>query len=197
MTQLSVIHLQIVLLHKLNELAKRRKNNESEETKKGKISSFLGIYSFLKPYWFQYSIGWLFLVLSSGIGLLFPYLLGKLLGSSGSSTSSAESLKLLKLEDINSIAFALFVIFGLQAFFSFVRVLTFTNVTENTLRDIRNRAFEQLVFMPMDYFNRNKVGELTSRLSNDISQIQETMSILLPFLLWAQNFRVGRETLRE
>jgi ABC-type multidrug transport system fused ATPase/permease subunit len=156
-------------------LAKRRKNNEGEETKKGKISSFLGIYSFLKPYWLQYSVGWLFLVLSSAIGLLFPYLLGKLLGSSGSSSSSAESLKLLKLEDINSIAFALFIIFGLQAFFSFVRVLTFTNVTENTLRDIRNRAFEQLVFMPMDYFNRNKVGELTSRLSNDISQIQETM----------------------
>ena len=156
-------------------MAKRRTNNEGEETKKGKISSFFGIYSFLKPYWFQYSIGWLFLVLSSAIGLLFPYLLGKLLGSSGSSTSSADSLKLLKLEDINSIAFALFVIFGLQAFFSFVRVLTFTNVTENTLRDIRNRAFEQLVFMPMDYFNRNKVGELTSRLSNDISQIQETM----------------------
>ncbi|MFM7666699.1 MAG: ABC transporter ATP-binding protein [Bacteroidota bacterium] len=156
-------------------MAKRRKNNEGEEAKKGKISSFLGIYSFLKPYWLQYSIGWLFLVLSSAIGLLFPYLLGKLLGSSGSSSSSAESLKLLKLEDINSIALALFIIFGLQAFFSFVRVLTFTNVTENTLRDIRNRAFEQLVFMPMDYFNRNKVGELTSRLSNDISQIQETM----------------------
>jgi ABC-type multidrug transport system fused ATPase/permease subunit len=156
-------------------LAKRRKNNEGEETKKGKISSFWGIYSFLKPYWLQYSVGWLFLVLSSAIGLLFPYLLGKLLGSSGSSSSSAESLKLLKLEDINSIALALFIIFGLQAFFSFVRVLTFTNVTENTLRDIRNRAFEQLVFMPMDYFNRNKVGELTSRLSNDISQIQETM----------------------
>jgi ABC-type multidrug transport system fused ATPase/permease subunit len=156
-------------------LAKRRKNNEGEEAKKGKISSFLGIYSFLKPYWLQYSIGWLFLVLSSAIGLLFPYLLGKLLGSSGSSSSSAESLKLLKLEDINSIALALFIVFGLQAFFSFVRVLTFTNVTENTLRDIRNRAFEQLVFMPMDYFNRNKVGELTSRLSNDISQIQETM----------------------
>ena len=175
MTYLSVIHLQIVLLHKLNKLAKRRKNNEGDEAKKGKISSFLGIYSFLKPYWLQYSIGWLFLVLSSAIGLLFPYLLGKLLGSSGSSSSSAESLKLLKLEDINSIALALFIIFGLQAFFSFVRVLTFTNVTENTLRDIRNRAFEQLVFMPMDYFNRNKVGELTSRLSNDISQIQETM----------------------
>jgi ABC-type multidrug transport system fused ATPase/permease subunit len=156
-------------------LAKRRKNNDSDESKKGKISSFFGIYSFLKPYWLQYTIGWIFLVLSSGIGLLFPYLLGKLLGSSGATLSSADSLKLIKLEDINSIAFALFIVFGLQAVFSFIRVLTFTNVTENTLRDIRNRAFEQLVFMPMDYFNRNKVGELTSRLSNDISQIQETM----------------------
>ncbi len=156
-------------------MAKRGKNNDSYESKKGKISSFFGIYSFLKPYWLQYSIGWIFLVLSSGIGLLFPYLLGKLLGSSGAASSSADSLKLIKLEDINSIAFALFIVFGLQAVFSFVRVLTFTNVTENTLRDIRNRAFEQLVFMPMDYFNRNKVGELTSRLSNDISQIQDTM----------------------
>lgn len=156
-------------------MAKRQKNNEEDGTKKGKISSFLGIFSFLKPYWFQYSVGWFFLILSSAIGLLFPYLLGKLLGSTGPSSSSSESLKLLKLEDINSIALALFIIFGLQAFFSFVRVLTFTNVTENTLRDIRNRAFEQLVFMPMDYFNKNKVGELTSRLSNDISQIQETM----------------------
>lgn len=162
-------------MHKLSELAKRRKNNESEETKKGKISSFLGIYFFLRPYWFQYSIGWLFLVLSSAIGLLFPYLLGKLLGTSGVASNSADSLKLLKLEDINSIAFALFTIFGLQAIFSFVRVITFTNVTENTLRDIRNRAFEQLIYMPMDYFNINKVGELTSRLSNDISQIQDTM----------------------
>ena len=49
---------------------------------------------------------------------------------------------------------ALFLIFGLQAVFSFIRVITFTNVTENALRDIRNQAFERLVFMPMDFFNQ-------------------------------------------
>jgi len=156
-------------------LAKRRTTEGNSETKKGRLSSFFGVYVYLKPYWFQYSIGWIFLVLSSAIGLLFPYLLGKLLGSSGNPTTSTESLKAINLDNINSVAMALFAIFGLQAVFSFVRVITFTNVTENALRDIRNQAFSRLVFMPMDFFNRNKVGELTSRLSNDISQIQETM----------------------
>jgi ABC-type multidrug transport system fused ATPase/permease subunit len=156
-------------------LAKRRSAETNAEVKKGKLSSFFGVYLYLKPYWVQYSIGWLFLVLSSAIGLLFPYLLGKLLGASGNSTSSTESLKAINLDNINSVALALFAIFGLQALFSFIRVITFTNVTENALRDIRNQAFSRLVFMPMDFFNRNKVGELTSRLSNDISQIQETM----------------------
>ncbi len=156
-------------------MAKRRNKESDYEVKKGRLSSFFGVYVYLKPYWIQYSIGWIFLVLSSAIGLLFPYLLGKLLGSSGNSTSTTESLKVLNLENINSVAIALFAIFGLQALFSFIRVITFTNVTENALRDIRNQAFNRLVFMPMDFFNRNKVGELTSRLSNDISQIQETM----------------------
>ena len=156
-------------------MAKRRKSTSDEDLRKGKISSFIGIYSYLRPYWLQYSIGWVFLVFSSAIGLLFPYLLGKLLGTTGEGMSSSQSLKLLSLDNINSVALALFLIFGLQAIFSFVRVITFTNVTENALRDIRNQAFERLIFMPMDFFNRNKVGELTSRLSNDISQIQETM----------------------
>lgn len=59
--------------------------------------------------------------------------------------------------------------------FSFFRVVLFTNVTENTLRDIRNDAFSKLIYMPMDFFNQNKVGELTSRVSNDITQVQETL----------------------
>ncbi len=171
-----LFQLQIVLLYKYHSVAKRKKTSSEDEGRKGKLSSFFGIYSYLKPYWLQYSFGWIFLVLSSGIGLMFPYLLGKLLGTTGNGTSSTtESIKLLNLDNINSVALSLFAIFGLQAIFSFIRVITFTNVTENALRDIRNQAFERLVFMPMDFFNRNKVGELTSRLSNDVSQIQETM----------------------
>lgn len=133
-------------------------------------------FHYLRPYGFSYLIGWVFLILSTSAGLLFPYLMGKLLGgTTGSFTSSADSIKLISLDNINAVAIALFILFGFQSLFSFFRVIIFTNVTENALRDLRNDAFSRLIYMPMDFFNRNKVGELTSRLSADITQVQETM----------------------
>src|SRR5690606_4394377 len=70
---------------------------------------------------------------------------------------------------------ALIIMFAVQSFFSFFRIVLFTKVTENTLKDIRKDAFSRLIYMPMDFFNQHKVGELTSRISSDIEKIQETM----------------------
>jgi ABC-type multidrug transport system fused ATPase/permease subunit len=130
---------------------------------------------YLKPYAGTYFIGWIFLVLSTSAGLVFPYLMGKLLGSSSATSNPAQAIRLIDLSNINQIALALFVLFFFQSVFSFVRVVLFNNVTENALRDMRNDAFEKLVYMPMDFFNRQKVGELTSRVASDIAQIQEVL----------------------
>ena len=132
---------------------------------------------FLKPYLVWYFIGWIFLILSSSAGLMFPYLMGKLLGS-GSATpgvSTPNSIELLNFANATQVAYGLFVLFGFQAIFSFLRVVIFNNVTENALRDLRNTAFERMIFMPMNFFDVNKVGELTSRVSSDITQIQDTL----------------------
>ncbi|MFZ9587760.1 MAG: ABC transporter ATP-binding protein, partial [Crocinitomicaceae bacterium] len=118
---------------------------------------------------------WIFLVLSTSAGLVFPYLMGKLLGAGASTNNLSDAVGMIDMSNINNVAIALFALFGFQSLFSFVRVVLFNNVTENALRDLRNDAFAKLVYMPMDFFNRNKVGELTSRLSSDIAQIQETL----------------------
>jgi ABC-type multidrug transport system fused ATPase/permease subunit len=130
---------------------------------------------YLKPYAGTYFIGWIFLVLSTSAGLVFPYLMGKLLGSTNTSSNPEQAIRLIDLSNVNQIAFALFMLFFFQSVFSFVRVVLFNNVTENALRDMRNDAFEKLVYMPMDFFNRQKVGELTSRVASDITQIQEVL----------------------
>ena len=130
---------------------------------------------YLKPYAGTYFIGWIFLVLSTSAGLVFPYLMGKLLGSSTAPSNPEQAVRLLDLSNVNQIALALFALFFFQSVFSFVRVVLFNNVTENALRDMRNDAFEKLVYMPMDFFNRQKVGELTSRVASDITQIQEVL----------------------
>ena len=130
---------------------------------------------YLKPYAGTYFIGWIFLVLSTSAGLVFPYLMGKLLGSTNTTANPEQAIRLIDLSNVNQIALALFVLFFFQSVFSFVRVVLFNNVTENALRDMRNDAFENLVNMPMDFFNRQKVGELTSRVASDITQIQEVL----------------------
>ncbi len=121
-------------------------------------------------------IGWIFLILSTSASMVFPFLMGKLLGSGTQNpTSMEESIQLIKLDNLSSVILALFILFISQAIFSFFRVVIFTNVTEKTLRDVRRDAFSRLIHMPMDFFNQNKVGELTSRISADIVQVQETL----------------------
>jgi len=151
--------------------------SKSSTVKKAKISSFFSVFKYMRPYLSVYLIGWFFLVLSSLAGLLFPYLLGKLLGSSNTINNSKDAISLLSIDSINEITLALFLLFAFQSVFSFLRIVLFTNVTENVLRDIRNRAFKKLLFMSMDFYNKSKVGELTSRLSNDITQLQDTLRV--------------------
>lgn len=134
------------------------------------------LFSYLKPYRVEYGVGWIFLVLSTSAGLVFPILLGQLLGlSNGSQTSMGEAVKAIDLSNISTVVLVLFILFGGQAIFSYFRVILFTNATEKALRDLRNDVFTRMLHLPMDFFNRHTVGELTSRISADITQIQETL----------------------
>lgn len=157
-------------------LRPKKDTKEKVKLSKESIRKARGIFSFMRPYRLAFAIGWFFLILSTSVGLIFPFMMGQLLGAgSGQVSSLNDSVKLINLQNINDVAIALFLLFAAQAVFSYFRVVIFTNVTENVLRDIRNVAFKKLIYMPMDFFNQNKVGELTSRMSSDISQIQETL----------------------
>ena len=157
-------------------LRPKRKKEKREKLSKESIAKAKQIFSYLKPYRTTFLIGWIFLVFSSSIGLLFPLLMGQLLGAGSNQPSNMQGiLELISADTINTFALALIIMFAVQSFFSFFRIVLFTRVTENTLRDIRKDAFSRLIYMPMDFFNQHKVGELTSRISSDIEKIQETM----------------------
>lgn len=156
--------------------------NRNNKISKSSIANAKGILTYLKPYKWTFILGWFFLILSSSVGLFFPYLLGQLLGGSQSGTSTGtnyENISLINLDNINTVALLLLILFVTQSVFSFFRIILFTNVTENTLRDIRLGAMKRLIYMPLDFFNKNKVGELTSRLSADITLIQDTLKTTL------------------
>lgn len=156
------------------------KKKERVKLSKDSVQKAKRIFKYLKPYRGIFIVGWVFLILSSSAGLFFPYLLGQLLGGDqtsnpvGNQTDTA-LLENLSFDNINTVALLLLFLFILQSVFSFFRIVLFTKVTENTMRDIRKDAFSKLIYMPMNFFNKNKVGELTSRLSSDITLVQDTL----------------------
>lgn len=158
-------------------LRPKKTKEKREKLSKRSIKKAKKIFSFLKPYSAIFIIGWVFLILSSLIGLAFPLLMGQLLGTGSSQESALSSvLEGMSISDVDSVAIGLFIVFAAQALFGFFRIIIFTYVTENTLRDIKQVAFGRLLYMPMNFFNQNKVGELTSRMSADIEKIQGVLS---------------------
>jgi ABC-type multidrug transport system fused ATPase/permease subunit len=133
------------------------------------------IFRFLKPYKGIYFLGWIFLLLSSLTAMVFPALMGQLLGADTSEKALIQFGN-LDFNNVNILLLFMLIVFAFQAVFSFFRVVVFNKVTENVLRDIKQESFRTFVHLPMNFFNRNKVGELTSRIATDIQLLQETFN---------------------
>ncbi len=154
------------------------RKNKDEKIKLSKevyLKAFT-IFRFIKPYRSYFIIGFLFLILSSLTAMAFPYLIGQLFDAE---TGTGLNLAFFGLNRMESIVLMLFMIFFAQSIFSFFRIYLFSIVTENSLNDIRQNAFRHLVYLPIDFYNRNKVGELTSRMATDLNLLQETFNVTL------------------
>ena len=162
--------------------------NESKSEKK-KISkqSFLNalrVFSYIKPHSFLFSIGLLLLVVSGLLVIVITALLGQLV----SPDSSAEFSGGMWVQWLPTVAnwggtykvlAALVALLIIQGVFSFFRVYIFSYVTENAMLALRRDAYSTIIRMPMQFFNERRVGDLSSRLSSDITTIQETLTITL------------------
>lgn len=156
-------------------MAKRRgvalEEEEKRKLTKQNLGKLGGIFSFVKPYRTKFAVGLIFLLLSSLTLLTFPFVAGKLI-------DTAEG-KTWLVNDVNSIAFILLGILAIQSLFSFFRVWLFAQVSERSMRDIRQSLYSKLVHLPMSFFDKRRTGELISRITADVSQLQDTFSTTL------------------
>jgi ABC transporter fused permease/ATP-binding protein len=144
---------------------------------KENIKEALLIFNYLKPYRWTFITGLLFIALSSATTMAFPYFLKKLI-------DSAHTLSLGKATVTpGTIALWMLGILTLQMIFSFLRVYIFTYVGEHALADMRKDVYRKMIMMPMNFFAHRRVGELSSRISADLSQIQDAVTGMLAEIL--------------
>ncbi|MBO3271870.1 ATP-binding cassette domain-containing protein [Hymenobacter sp. NBH84] len=136
----------------------------------------LRIFRFTLPYRTKFIIGLVLLTLSSATTMAFPWIIGKL-----ADTASGHPVTLPNgtVVSINQIALGFAALILLQGMFSFGRIWFFTQVSEFTVRDIRQALYQKFVTLPIPYFERNRVGAITSRITSDVSVIQDSFSLTL------------------
>lgn len=158
-------------------------NKQEEDLPKPKLNKELLIRAFklmtyLKPYRFKFGVGMFFLVLSSLAMLAFPALLGAMIDAAqGKQTYPWLTPQVYYIGGIA------FIILSFLSVVSFFRIRIFVEIAERTLAALRKDTYLKLISLPIEFFANRRVGELNSRLSADLSQIQDTLTTTLAEIL--------------
>lgn len=150
--------------------------SETKDSAKNKLSMAQvreagKIFRFLRPYRWQFIAGMILLMLSSVVFMAFPYLAGEM-----ADVATGESKHDYSLNDIG---IALAVILIIQGFVSYFRIYLFAIVSEKGMADVRKALYNTLVTLPVHFYEKNRVGDLTSRITADVNHLQMVFSITL------------------
>ena len=138
------------------------------------LASYRRMLAYVRPYWFHLSLAAASLVVISLLGLALPWAVQQLVDS----VVVAEDLA-----PLNNLALLLAGIFVLRAALGFVQTYLVAWVGERVVARLRGQLYEHLLSLSLDFFNRQRVGALVSRLSSDVQVIQGAVTSNLIILL--------------
>lgn len=142
-----------------------------------KIAAGLYIFKYIKPYKWYFISGMLALVAGSLIFMVFP-------GAAGEMANVAIGKDTYHLGlSIEDYGWLFLVILVLQGVLSYIRTVFFAIVSEKGMADLRKDLFDKIITQSIAFYEERRVGELTSRITTDVEQLQSVFSITLAELL--------------
>jgi ATP-binding cassette, subfamily B, bacterial len=150
---------------------------EEKITKQSKLNresvrEALRIFQFVRPYRWQFVVGLVLLFLSSLVFMIFPRTIGIMLDVAQGKSDMGDL-------NLPQIGMGLLVVLLLQGVISYFRVTLFAQVSEGVAVDIRKALYERLISLPVVFFEKSRVGELVSRLTNDVEKLYNTFYFVL------------------
>lgn len=136
-----------------------------------RLKSSMYVFKYIKPYKWQFIIGLILLSLSSGIFLLLTPMSGKMVDIALGRDKMNMSL--------NSAGLILILILILQSVISYFRIQLTAMVSEKSIADLRKDLYHNLISLPFTFYEKSRVGEISSRLASDVDQLYGVFSITL------------------
>ncbi len=144
---------------------------ESKRIKMSQLKEVNYLLKYVLPYKWYLVIGMCLLFLTSMTFMAFPYLMGQLVDvAQGNSDMQI---------DLKQGAILMAIILLIQGVVSYFRVICFAIVSEKSLADLRVDLYQKLMCLPIVFFEKNKSGELISRIAGDVEKLYSTFSITI------------------
>jgi ABC-type multidrug transport system fused ATPase/permease subunit len=148
-----------------------RAGKEKTKLTRENLKKTLKIFQYVLPYRWLFIVGMIVLALGS---LLFLVIM----------RTPGEFFNIINGEaqyglNLNQLFVVLLVFLAVQSLFSYFRVQLFAYVSEKSMADLRTDLYRKLVSLPIPFLEQRRVGELTSRMTSDITEVQSVVSITL------------------
>ena len=92
--------------------------------------------------------------------------------------SNSLLLKDTAISTVSAVCVALIVVFSAKNISLYIKNITLSIVQYRLIRDLRNKLYSHFHYLSLSYFNKNKSGELTAVLVNDIDNMRNSLSIM-------------------
>jgi ATP-binding cassette subfamily B protein len=132
-------------------------------------------WKYLRPHRGVFVAAMVALVTTAGMMLIFFRELGDWIGFALNGGRGQELI-----DRSNQSAVFLVGLVAVQAFIAFWRILLFAKASERALASLRRETFSRIIRLPMATLGARRVGELASRLANDVESMRETLVVTIP-----------------
>ena len=137
---------------------------------------------YLIPYRLIFFIALISLLVGSGLGLIFPWLMQNLVNSVFQQGSQNE---------LNRITGILVITFLTRSIFYYIQGYSLSFIGERIVADLRQQVYEHLHTLSLRFFSDRRVGELISRLSADITLVRTALTTNIATVLGQSVMFVG------
>ena len=91
----------------------------------------------------------------------------------------------IDMQAIGQVGILLLVIYGASGLLTYLEHYIMATVTLKLSKNLRGALSEKINRVPMEYFNRTTHGDILSRVTNDVSTLQQTIANSLPSMMTA------------
>lgn len=156
-----------------------------QKINKDQVLSGLYVFRYIKPYLFYFISGMIFLVVGSLIFMIFPGAAGEMANKAVGQAQRDPSLttsffaKLFDGLTVKDFWWVFLIILVSQGILSYFRTTFFAIVSEKGMADLRKDLYDKILTQDLTFYEERRIGELTSRITADVEQLQSTLSITL------------------